>query len=54
MPSKDKNQTQRQRKKDKKSNFDINGKYSAKHVRLKTAMLEKQTSNNQDNKNENK
>jgi hypothetical protein len=50
MPSKDKNQTPRQRKKDKKSKFDINGKYSSKHVRLKEAMLEKQKLNEQKNK----
>ena len=42
MPTKDKNQSHRQRKKEKKTNMDINGKYSSKYVRMKTALLEKQ------------
>jgi hypothetical protein len=42
MPTKDKNQSHRQRKKEKQTNMDINGKYSSKYVRMKKALLEKQ------------
>ena len=43
MPTKDKTQTNRDRKKNKKINSDINGKYNSKYVRQKEATLEKKT-----------
>ena len=40
MPSKDKKQTDRDRKKNKKINSNSNGKYNSKYIRQKVAILE--------------
>jgi len=54
MPSKDKLQTNRDRKKNRKNSFDINGKYSAKHIRQKESLLEKQRNTSKDSQNNGK
>ena len=36
MPAKDKSVSSRERKKHKTRSFDINGKYSSKHIRMRT------------------
>ena len=42
MPSKKANQNQRKRGKDKaRRSFELNGKYSAKHLRAKEALMSK-------------
>lgn len=52
MPSKKANQNQRKRGKDKaRRSFELNGKYSAKHLRAKEALMSKAK---QDGKVENK
>ena len=52
MPSKDKTQTNRDRKKQKKNNFDINGKYSSKYVRQKEEQINRQSNVSKDSSNE--
>ena len=41
MTQKDKSQSTRERKHEKKSDFDQRGKYSNKHVRIKLLQMEK-------------
>lgn len=52
MPHKEVDHNQRMRKLDKKNkNFDLNGKYTSKHMRIKMEIMEKKGFTNNDTNN---